>query len=39
VERWYGNTRSDAFEMVASQQALCRSVLETHLTSETAGRA
>jgi hypothetical protein len=38
-EGWHWNTRSDAFEMVASQQALCRSMLEKHLTSETAGRA
>jgi hypothetical protein len=38
-EGWHWNTRSDAFEMVASEQALFRSVLEKHLTSKTAGRA
>ena len=27
-EGWHWNTESDAFEMVARQQALCRSVLD-----------
>jgi hypothetical protein len=39
-EGWHWNTQDDAFDMVARQQALCRSVLEKHAaTSRTAGRA
>jgi hypothetical protein len=29
-EGWHWNTRADAFEMVARQQALCRRALEKH---------
>ena len=38
-EGWHWNTQADAFEMVASEQALLRSALEKHATSEPAGRA
>jgi hypothetical protein len=39
-EGWHWNTRADAFEMVARQQALSRSVLERHATTtDTARRA
>lgn len=39
-EGWHWNTGADAFEMVARQQALCRSVLSTHTaTDDTARRA
>jgi len=32
-EGWHWNTQADAFEMVARQQELCRTVLEKHETS------
>jgi sugar phosphate isomerase/epimerase len=32
-EGWHWNTRSDAFEMVARHQALCRRVLEQHVAA------
>jgi hypothetical protein len=39
-EGWHWNTGADAFEMVAREQALCRSVLSRHTaTNETARRA
>ena len=39
-EGWHWNTQADAFEMVAREQALLRTVLEKHATaSGTAGRA
>jgi sugar phosphate isomerase/epimerase len=39
-EGWHWNIEADAFEMVARQQALCRSLLEKHAAaSETAGHA
>jgi sugar phosphate isomerase/epimerase len=38
-EGWHWNTESDAFDMVARQQALCRSVLDKHASAaEAAGR-
>jgi len=38
-EGWHWNTGSDAFEMVARHQALCRSVLEQHAEATRAGDA
>jgi Xylose isomerase-like TIM barrel len=39
-EGWHWDIESDAFEMVAREQALCRSVLSRHVaTNETARRA
>jgi sugar phosphate isomerase/epimerase len=39
-EGWHWNTGADAFEMVAREQALCRSVLAAHAaTDETARRS
>jgi hypothetical protein len=38
-EGWHWNTRADAFEQVARQQALCRSALAKHAPTEAVGRS
>jgi hypothetical protein len=38
-EGWHWNTKSDAFELVARQQTLCRSALAKHAATEAVGRS